>query len=131
MSVQVLGRRRHGNIADLGNGNAVRAEKGPIVTKVLLNGEATFVHERVMPGAEQQQVAEIRIALVAPVFDMVTVEEAKIPATGKRTGVVVSCPDSALDARRDNAGLAADSQGFALAGLRDDNRPAIAAVPLD
>lgn len=33
-----------GNITDLWDGNAVRTEERPVVQKVLLNREATFIH---------------------------------------------------------------------------------------
>jgi len=106
----------------------VRPLEEPAIPVVLLDAEAAFVHQPVVPRAEQHQVPETRLATGRPVFDMVDIDEARMPAAGKLT-TLVARPQSAFDRGWNDPGFAPDAQRFAVLVLDDDKAVAVAGEP--
>ena len=117
-------------VAALWNCPAVGLHKVPAVLEVALDAVAAFVHQRVMPGAQQHQVREAGFAVVRPMLDVMTVQEAVVVAARESAAAMVSRIQGALDGLRDDARLAADAQRFAVLTLGQHNGMPVAAKPL-
>ena len=78
-------------VAAVRYGNPIRPHEVPVVTEILLNAKATFMHQRVMPGAQQHQVIQARLATIRPMLNMVTMQVTAIATTGEGAAVVVAC----------------------------------------
>ena len=81
-----------GGVTELGHGNAVGPQEGPSVLKVFLDSKSPFVHQRVVPRAQQHEVLEICFNTSRPVFDMVVVQKPSIMAARKGAAVTVPRP---------------------------------------
>ena len=92
-----------GNITDLGDSDAVGAKERPVVQEIPVDPEATLVHQRVMPGAQEQQVIDSGLAAVRPVLDVMALDETTVIVSREGASVVVSCPNGPLDRLRDDA----------------------------
>ena len=112
-------------IAALGYGNAVRSNEIPAVSKVALDAETTFVHERVVFRAEQHQVIDAGFAAVRPVLDVVTVQVAVIAAAWEPATSVVSRVQCPLDGLRYDTRFSSDAQWFAILVLSNDYSMAV------
>ena len=92
LGVKILINHVPGAVTELGNGNAIGPEEGPSVLKVLLDSKSAFMHQRVMPRAQQHEVLEIRFTTVRPVLDMVIVQKSSIMAAWEGAAVTVPRP---------------------------------------
>ena len=64
-------------------------DEKPAIWKVLVDAKAAFVHECVVPSAQQHQVVERGFAAGRPVLNMMGIEEATVSAARERAAVVV------------------------------------------
>jgi len=55
---------------------------------ITANPVAAFVYQSVMVAAQQHEVGQAGLAAVAPVLDMMGVDEVRVVAAGKRTATV-------------------------------------------
>ena len=118
-------------VAAMRYGNPIRPHEVPVVTKILLNAKTTFMHQRVMPGAQQHEVIQARLATIRPMLNMVTMQVTTISTAGESAAVVVSGPQGSLNRCRHNAGLAANAQWLALVIFGDHNGMAVTAKSFD
>ena len=80
------------------NRDAVGSHEVPAILEVLLDSEATLVHQRVVFRTERHQVFEAGLTAVRPVLDVVTVKIAVVVAAREGATIVVSRPHGTFDA---------------------------------
>ena len=120
-----------GVIAAIGHRDAVGPNKAPAVLKVLLNTKAAFMDERVMSGAQQNQVIDRGLATVRPVLDMMAIEEALVIAAGKRAAMIVTGSYHPGYRFGDDTRLAADAQRLCVVIFGNDDRLTVTAQAPD
>jgi hypothetical protein len=76
------------------------------------------MHEPVVEAAERDEVAELRLAAVRPVLDMVTVGKASAVATGE-AATAVACFEGPAQRGRNAARFAADIERLAAGSFED------------
>jgi len=78
-----------GTVTELGNSNAIGPQEAPSILKVFFDSKSSFMHQRVVPRAQQHEVFEIGFITVRPVFDMMIVQKPSIMAAREGTAVTV------------------------------------------
>ena len=76
-------------------------------------------------GAEQREVVEARLTAVRPMFDVMSVDIARLVAA-REGAPAIAGPKRAFQCRRDGAPLASDVERRAVLVLNDRNQAAVA-----